>query len=92
MRTLTLDVRHIDTVAALQRYIQFAMDFPEHYGRNLDALHDMLCEMDRCTRIVLVADAAVSDELTVYLPRLAQVIEDAATENGNLSFEKRIEK
>ena len=91
MRTLTLDVRRIDTVAALQRYIQFVMGFAEHYGRNLDALHDMLGEMDRDTRIVLITGEKQSGELAAYLPRLIRVIEDAARENGHLKFEEKSE-
>ena len=87
MRTVTLDARHIATPAAFQRYIQFALDFPASYGRNLDALHDMLRTLDRDTRVVLLAADGASEEMARYLPRVAQVIEDSAQENAHLRFE-----
>ena len=87
MRTVILDARFIATPRAMQRYMQFMLDFPAHYGRNLDALHDMLREMDRPTRIVLLTGEEPSEEMAAYLPRLAQVFEDSARENANLIFE-----
>ena len=89
MRTVIIDTRNIATVAALQRYIQYLFDFPEYYGRNLDALCDMLGEMDRRTRIVLAGGGEASAEMAAYLPRLAQVLCDAAAQNANLSVEMR---
>ena len=88
MRTLTRDVRHIASVRALQRYIQFVFDFPDYYGRNLDALHDMLCSLGDRTHIVLITGEEQSAELSAYLPRLERVLLDAARENGKLSFER----
>ena len=89
MRTVIIDAKNIATVAALQRYIQYLFDFPEHYGRNLDALYDMLSTLDRQTRVVLTGGAEASADLAAYLPRLAQVLGDAAAHNANLSVEIR---
>ncbi len=86
MRTVTIDARPVCTRAGLQRYIQYLFDFSEYYGKNLDALHDMLCEMDRPTHIVLRCGAH-EGELAAYLPRLARVLTDAAAENPRLTAE-----
>ena len=89
MRTVTIDASNISTPAALQRYIQHLFDFPAYYGRNLDALHDMLCALDDQTRVVLIGGAQPSEEMAAYLPRLAQVLEDCAEENARLCVELR---
>ena len=49
----------------------------------------MLGEMDRRTRVVLTGGGEASDEMAAYLPRLSQVLRDAAEENANLSVEIR---
>ena len=87
MRTVTIDARGADTIAELQRRIHEAFGFPEYYGRNLDALHDMLCAEDRPTHIELLADEEPDGALAMYLPRLTQVIADAAARNGRLEYE-----
>ncbi len=38
-----------ETAAEFHRAIQGALGFPEHYGRNLDALADCLCGIDQPT-------------------------------------------
>ncbi len=89
MRTIELDVRHIQTVRALHIYLRYQLDLPAYYGRNLDALHDALTQESEARRIVLCADGAASAEMAAYLPRLLQVLEDAARENPRLCVERR---
>ena len=58
---------------------------PAHYGRNLDALHDVLGEESEDMRLMLLGEPA-SEEMAAYLPRLVRVMEDGA--QGNVSFER----
>lgn len=87
MKTVTLDLEHIHTPKAAQIYLQYMLGFPAHYGRNLDALHDMLGEIGEKTHIVLRRPAKPSDDMVRYLPGLIRVFEDAAGENRNLTIE-----
>ena len=87
MRTVELDIRRIHTVRALHIYLRYMLRLAPHYGGNLDALHDLLCEESEPTRIVLRAEGALSAEMAAYLPRLRRVLEDAAQENGKLRLE-----
>ncbi len=87
MKTIKLDVTNISTVKALHVYLAYALDLPSYYGKNLDALHDVLCEICEQTRIVLAGEPA-SEEMAAYLPRLARVLEDAAQENPALHLEQ----
>lgn len=85
MKTIRLDISHIHTVRALHIYLAYMLDLPAHYGRNLDALHDVLSEESDSVHIVLAGEPA-SEEMTAYLPRLVRVMEDGA--QGNVSFER----
>lgn len=87
MKTIELDIRNIHTVRALHVYLRHMLRLAPHYGCNLDALHDALCEESEPTRIVLCAGEGMSAEMAAYLPRLVRVFEDAAQENDGLRFE-----
>ena len=86
MKTIRLDVTNIFTVRALHVYLAYRLNLPDYYGRNLDALHDVLGEITDQTRIVLSGQPA-SAEMAAYLPRLVRVFSDAAQENGMLRLE-----
>ena len=83
MRTITLELQHIETVAALHIYLQYMLRLPVHYGRNLDALHDALGELAQPTCLIVRAQGA-RGEVAAVLPRLMRVLEDAAQENDAL--------
>lgn len=87
MKTIKLDVTNISTVKALHVYLAYALDLPSYYGKNLDALHDVLGEIGEQTCIVLAGEPA-SEEMAAYLPRLARVLEDAAQENPALHLKQ----
>ena len=85
MKTITLSVENIQTVKALHVYLAYMLEFPAYYGKNLDALHDLLGEISEETRIVLAGEAA-SEEMAAYLPKLERVLRDSAEENGYLVY------
>lgn len=74
---MTLDLRHFQTVRALHVYLAWALDLPEYYGGNLDALYDCLCEMPQERKFTLICDEMPSPEMAAYLPKLLRVFEDA---------------
>ena len=59
-----------------------AFGFPEYYGRNLDALHDCLCEIGEETAIVMTDMDEENPEARPFLDVLA----DSARENPRLSL------
>jgi len=87
MKTIKLDIGNIQTVRALHVYLAYMLDAPEHYGRNLDALHDVLAQENENVHILL-AGAPASEEMAAYLPRLVRVLTDSAEENGHIGFER----
>lgn len=59
-----------------------AFGFPAYYGRNLDALHDCLCDIAEDTAI-LVADVDGGDPAA---RRILAVLRDSAEENPHLEL------
>lgn len=85
MKTIKLDISNISTIRALHIYLAYQLDLPAHYGRNLDALHDVLGEESEDMRLMLLGEPA-SEEMAAYLPRLVRVLEDS--ENAHVHFER----
>lgn len=85
MKKVELDITNIHTVRALHVYLAYRLELPAYYGGNLDALYDALRNIASPTNIVL-RGAPAGEEMAAYLPRLAQVLEDAAQENANLEL------
>jgi len=59
MKTVTIDCAAIADKAALHKALSEALDFPDWYGHNLDALYDCLTEIDPDTTLRLLNWSAV---------------------------------
>ncbi len=79
-----LDLLDISTV---HDYLRVTLGFPEHYGKNLDALHDCLGDISEPTRLYIVRNASMApdDEYAQEMDRLCMVLLRAARENEMLS-------
>ena len=84
MKTIDLDLRCIQTVRALNIYLQYSLSLPDYYGRNLDALYDCLTERREETCLTLRVDEAPSAEMAAFLPGLRRMLEDAQRANPAL--------
>lgn len=60
-------------------YLKEVFNFPDYYGKNLDALYDCLCEIGVETEIILINSDAVSQDII-------DTFIDASSENENLKF------
>ena len=59
-------------------YLMEALNLPDYYGKNLDALYDCLCEIE-CEIELINPDEVDEDILDTFI--------DAASENDYLKFE-----
>jgi RNAse (barnase) inhibitor barstar len=59
-------------------YLASELNFPDYYGKNLDALYDCLCEI-KCEIELINSDEVDSDIIDTF--------KDAALENEFLTFE-----
>lgn len=71
-------------------YLAEMLEFPEYYGKNLDALFDCLMELRECT-IVLQGEAELR-QTDGYGIKILKVLEEAAQENPGLRLEIQAEE
>ena len=65
-------------------YLAQMLDFPEYYGKNLDALFDCLTELNNRTIILMGTEALFQDS---YGAKVRKVMEKAAKSNPGLKLE-----
>ena len=87
MREIIIDASRLTERESAQTYLKEELGFPEWYGRNLDALHDMLGEMDR-TKVIFENPGAFEEKYG-YPKRVLKVFQDAAEENPGLAIETK---
>lgn len=83
---LILDGRLMLTRSAAHDHLKVQLRLPDYYGRNLDALYDLLSECSADTQILLVNQAAMLDALGSYAEILIETLQQAAEESPNLTF------
>lgn len=81
MKEVTLDCRGFVPRSALHKVFAEALSFPDHYGCNLDALHDCLTAVSEETRLTLLHWNAAEDGLGRYAAALKRVLTDSESEN-----------
>ena len=77
--------RMIDRVA-VHNHLGERLQLPSYYGRNLDALYDVLTELGEETTIILRDPALVAEQLGKYGEALLNAMKEAAEENPKLSI------
>lgn len=69
----------------IHEYIAKSMDFPDYYGKNLDALYDCLTDIDEPTAVGFFVPVPDDDDLSIdfmiYLDRVKKVFMDAERDN-----------
>lgn len=98
MKRINLDFSQCKDRSDVHAYLKEQFGFPDYYGNNLDALHDVLGDIAEDLDIVFIEDeegscgewvvdsgsAMRSDEMNRLLKNVRRVIEDAAEENSHL--------
>ncbi len=80
MRELLLDAEMLRTRDELHDVLAATFDFPQWYGRNLDALYDLLTDCPN-TRLTLVHAESLIKNLGSYGELTLRVLANAAAEN-----------
>lgn len=81
-----LNKRTVKSKEDLYRCFAEGFHFPEHFGTNLDALHDCLTEGNE-KRIVVISDKKYLEEtLGATYKGLCRVLGDAKKENSSLKI------
>ena len=82
MIEITINCTKIGSMAQMHEKLARELDFPEWYGRNLDALHDCLTAISEDTRLTFLHVPALPFPSTGLL----RVLRDSETENPHLEI------
>ena len=84
MKIVILDAKKMLEKVKMHEYLAKKFDLPEHYGKNLDALFDCLCEINEPTLIKLKNESALDNGTK---ESLTQLFRDVCSENALVKFE-----
>ena len=84
MKTVILDCEELIQKEQTHIYLAEVLNFPDYYGKNLDALFDCLTEMKECT-IVLKGEGAIR-QTDCYGIKVLKVLEEAVQANPRLKL------
>lgn len=85
MKTVILDGNEIISMSDIHNIFAEELDFPDYYGRNLDALYDCLGDVFEEVEIVIENREELSEMLGVSFDRLCNLLVDVSEENENIS-------
>ncbi len=86
MKTIVLDGIYMSSHEALHQYLADRFEAPEYYGKNLDALYDILTDIHEPTTIVLYRKSMALCSLGSYGQALMDTFRDAVHNNSFLIF------
>ena len=84
IETIVLDGEQMLNRQAAHDHLAEQLGLPEYYGRNLDALYDLLTERGSSARLVVRHKEALLSRLGRYGTALCRTLEDADRANPNL--------
>ena len=87
MRYVELDGTQMTTIQSCHEHIARSMYFPSYYGKNLDALWDMLSTIHEDTHITLSSSVLMLNALDAYGTKILQTFYEADAENDHIIFE-----
>ena len=85
MKSVTLNCEKLLQRKQAHQYLAQMLDFPNYYGKNLDALFDCLTELGECTIILEGGDMLRQSDS--YGAKVLKVLEEAAQKNSHLKLE-----
>ena len=77
MKIVTMDFTGVEYIGQVHLILTEALDFPEWYGKNLDALWDLLTGYIEPCIINIKGLREVSKELTQYMQKVVNILLEA---------------
>ena len=84
MEIVTIDCAEIQSPAQLHEILAARLEFPDYYGKNLDALFDCLTEHRQDRELILENFHHLEYQLKDYSGKLLYVFHEASQENPHL--------
>jgi ribonuclease inhibitor len=89
MRKIVLDGKKMCNKEYVHTYLQETLQIPGYFGKNLDALWDVLSTCDLLLVIELIHEQEMLEGLGTYGQAMLRVFSDAAEANENIRFTVR---
>ena len=86
MKHYSVDLRKIYTRESLHQALMDALELPDYYGKNLDALMDCMTEIREDCEIELTGLSELTDNLMEYAERFLTTLHLAAFENHHITL------
>lgn len=84
MRMITINGNRMTSMEEAHLHLKKTCRFPDYYGKNLDALYDMLSTEDRNTLLLFFDSRGVVKQLGLRGERLVETFQDAALANQRI--------
>ena len=81
MKQITLDGNILANATQVHDYLKEQLDFPEYYGKNLDALHGCLTDLDDMEITITAPD----EDGAIY-QKILRIFKAADRENDSLKL------
>jgi len=91
-KRVTLSGNKMTSREVLHTYLAKKLAFPAYYGKNLDALHDCLCERSTPLHITVTYTERLKEHLGNYGETLLQMLQDVTEENEFITLSVYTEK
>lgn len=86
MKHYSVDLRNIYTRESLHQTLMDALELPDYYGKNLDALMDCMTEIREDCEIEFTGLSELTDNLMEYAERFLTTLHLAAFENHHITL------
>lgn len=87
MKFILLDGEKMNTKEEVHEYISKILNVPGHYGKNLDALWDVLSTYDEPIRILFKNTQTLKINLGEYGNKILKIFLEAKEDNDNIFIE-----
>lgn len=84
--TIFISLKGLTDRSGIHSVLKEALDFPDYYGNNLDALNDELTSITSAVNVVLMDWDLVPSNMEAYVKNLINVFETCSKENPHFSF------
>ena len=90
MKIIILDGKYMTSRSEAYEYINRIIQFPDYFGKNLDALADCLSELNSEVIVIIINEAVMLENLGSYGNKMLDVFREVSEEEGTFTFiEKR---
>lgn len=87
MKTIIIDGNEIISMSDIHSIFAEELDFPEWYGKNLDALYDCLGDVTEEVEIIFENTDELEENIGISFKKLIRLLEDVSSENDYISVE-----